>query len=81
MQGRERERGLRLQPLRAQHAYVGHGRRDLCQEGGLPDAGFPLDDDAAGRAEAGGVEERGQLRPLGLSPMQHVENVARIPAL
>ena len=28
-----------------------------------------------------GLEERGQLCALGVSPMQHVENVARIPAL
>ena len=81
VQGRVGERRLRLQTLCAQHTYPGRGRHDLRQECGLPDAGFSQDHDAAGRPAASGVEERGQPRPLGLSPMQHVEKVARIPAL
>ena len=77
MQRGERQRGLRLQPLGAQHPHVGHTRQDLGQEGGLPDARFPVHHDAAGRPVAGVLDERGQARQLDVSPMQHVATVPR----
>ena len=75
MQRSERQRGLRLQPLGAQHPHVAHRGQDLGQESRLPHARFPVHHDAAGRPVAGVVDERGQTCQLDVSPMQHVATV------
>lgn len=80
MEGRERQRALRLQPLGAQHPYVAHRGQDLRQESGLSHARFPVHHDAAGRSVAGVVDERGQSRQLEVSPMQHAVTVPRAGA-
>ena len=71
----ERQRGLRLQPLGAQHPHVTRRGQDLGQESRLPHARFPVHHDAAGRPAAGVLDECGQARQLDASPMQHVATV------
>jgi hypothetical protein len=77
VQRRERQRGLRLQALGAQHPHVAQRRQGLRQESRLPHAGFAVHHEAAGRPCAGLLDERGQASQLHRSPMQHAVTVPR----
>ena len=74
---RERQRGLRLQPLGAKHLHITHRGQGLRQESRLPHARLPMHDDAAGRPVACGIDERDQAGQLDVSPMQHFVTVPR----
>ena len=77
MERRERQRGLRLQTLGAEHSHVAHRGQNLRQQRRLPHTGFPMHHDAAGRPVAGVLNECDETRQLDVSPVQHAVTVPR----
>ncbi len=73
MQGCERERVLRLQPLRREHADpISDGSGDvIAKQGGLPDTRLAVEDEGAGSSGTGTLDDRTQTLAFGLPPDEH----------